>query len=357
LFWWAYNRNKRSVTLDISTTEGKEILYRLAASAHFFIESDNPGFLTERGLAYADLAAINPALIYVSLSPFGQDGPKASYADSDLIILAAGGPLILTGDDDRPPVRVSVPQGYLHASAQAAAAALIAHHERQRSGRGQHIDVSAQQAVAQATQSSILTAPLGERDSQRMAGGAKIGPLNIRLIWPAKDGYVSIAYLFGSAIGPFTRRLMEWIYEEGFCDKETRDKDWIAFGALFFGDPEAVAEYERLKQVVEDFTRSKTKTELLQGALERVLLIAPITTIDEVIHSEQLATRQYWQTMEHPELGQTFRYPGPFAKFSAAPITYRRRPPTIGEHNREIYMGDLDMTESEFAALQRKGVI
>src|SRR5215216_5033435 len=137
LYWWAYNRNKRSITLAIDTSEGQAILRRLVGKAHFFIESDNPGSLAKRGLGYADLAALNPALVYVSITPFGQDGPKANYAESDLIILAAGGPLILTGDEDRAPVRVSVPQAYLHASGQAAVAALIAHHERQRSGQGQ----------------------------------------------------------------------------------------------------------------------------------------------------------------------------------------------------------------------------
>ena len=357
LYWWAYNRNKRSITLDVYTSEGQAILHRLVSKAHFFIESDTPGALTKHKLGYADLAAVNPALVYVSISPFGQDGPKASYADSDLIILAASGPLVVSGDDDRPPVRVLVPQGYLHASAQAAAAALIAHHERQRSGQGQHVDVSAQQAVAQATQSTILAAPLGEAAMQRMAGGVKIGPLKVRLIWPTKDGYVSITYLFGSSMGPFTRRLMQWVYEEGFCDEATRDKDWIAFGSLFFGDPEAIAEYERLKQVVENFTLSKTKAELLQGALERVLLIAPITTVEEVARSAQLAARKYWTAVEHPELGRSFRYPGPFAQFSAAPITYRHRPPTVGEHNREVYLGELGFSEQQFSELQRKGVV
>ncbi|HXG18402.1 MAG TPA: CoA transferase, partial [Methylomirabilota bacterium] len=247
LYWWAHNRNKRGITLNLDAAEGKALFHRLVASAHFLIESENPGAMAERGLSYASLSAINPALVYVSITPFGQDGPKANYADSDLIILAASGPLVLTGDDDRPPVRVSVPQGYAHASAQAAVAALIAHHERQRSGLGQHVDVSAQQAAAQAVQSGLLAAPLGERDFRRLAGGVKMGPLNVRLVWPAKDGYVAIAFLFGSAIAHFTRRLMEWVCEEGFCDAATRDKDWVAMGKVFFGEPEALAEYEQLK--------------------------------------------------------------------------------------------------------------
>src|SRR6266487_2974421 len=111
---------------------------------------------------------------------------------------------LLCGDDDRPPVRVSAPQAYLHASAEAAVAALIAHHERQRSGHGQHIDVSAQQAVAQATQSGILATPLNSDEFQRLSSGVRAGELRIRLVWPAQDGYVGILYFFGAAIGPFT---------------------------------------------------------------------------------------------------------------------------------------------------------
>ena len=107
LYWWAYNRNKRSVTLNLESSEGQTLFRRLVSSAHFLIESDNPGALARCGCSYADLAALNPALVYVSITPFGQDGPKTNYAESDLIILAAGGPLILTGDEDRAPVRVS----------------------------------------------------------------------------------------------------------------------------------------------------------------------------------------------------------------------------------------------------------
>ncbi len=357
LFWWAYNRNKRGITLDLTSLEGKQLLRRLVKTTHFLIESDTPGTLAELGLGYEDLASENASLIYVSITPFGQNGPKASYADSDLVILASGGPLILTGDEDRPPVRVSVPQGYLHASAGAAAAALIASHERHRSGKGQYIDISAQQAVAQATQSTILAGPLNDAEIRRMSGGTKIGDLPIRLVWPAKDGHVAITYLFGSAFGHFTKRLMDWIHEEGLCDEATQQTDWVAYGGYLFSGPEAIEDYKRLTQIVEDFTTTKTKAELLQGALDRGLLVAPVTTLDEVVHSEQLASRDYWTSVDHGQLGQAIRYPGPFAKFSAAPITYRRRPPRLGEHNSEVYSGELGLSPDQLSQLQIKGVI
>ncbi len=357
LYWWAYNRNKRGVTLDITRSEGQDILRRLAQGAKFLIESDNPGTLAKYGLSYDELAADNPGLIYVSITPFGQDGPKASYADSDLIILASSGPLVITGDEDRPPVRLSVPQGYLHASAAAAPAALIALYESHRSDRGQHVDISAQQAAAQATQSTILAAPLNDAETRRMAGGAKMGPLEIRLLWPAKDGHVSIAYLFGSAFAHFTKRLMDWIYEEGFCDEEVQQMDWVDMGGgLFGGDPKILEDYERLKLIVEDFTKTKTKAELFQNALDRGLLVAPVTTIDEVVESKQLASRQYWTTVDHEEIGKAFAYPGPFAKFSEQPIAYKRRSPKIGEHNTEVY-AELGLDAQALTELRSKGII
>jgi crotonobetainyl-CoA:carnitine CoA-transferase CaiB-like acyl-CoA transferase len=357
LYWWAYNRNKRAVTLDIDRPEGRALLRRMATRADFLIESFNPGEMAARGLGYEDLAALNPALVYVSISAFGQEGPKATYVDADLIIMAAGGPLMLTGDDDRPPVRVSVPQAYLHASADAAVGALAAHHESVRSGRGQQVDVAAQESVAMATQSWVLAAPLGSVEIRRMSGGVKIGELDIPLVWPAKDGYIALTFLFGTALGVFSRKLMHYICERGFCDAATRDKDWIALGDQLASGAEPLSEFERVIEIVRRFTRSHTKAELLQLALERGFLMTPITTIEEVVKSPQLKSREYWQSIEHPELARKFLYPGPFAKFSATPITYRHRPPTVGEHNREVYCGELGLSATEFAALVEKGIV
>lgn len=357
LYWWAFNRNKRGVTLDVTRDEGRALLLRLVEGADFFIESAPPGAMAALGLGYDEISALNPALIYVSITPFGQDGPKAHYAASDLVVWAAAGPLALTGDHDRPPVRLSVPQTFLHAGAEAATGALVALLERHRSGRGQHVDVSAQQAVNQATFASSLQAPLGFRDSGRVAGGVRYGPLKMRWVYPAKDGYVAVSLLFGSAAGPMTRRLMEYIFEEGGCDEATRDKDWIGYTELVFSGEEPQEEYERVKQVVADFTATKTKAELLAAALERGLLIAPVTTVGEVTESEQLAARGYWRELEHPELAERVTYPGAFARFSETPLTYRRRAPTIGEHNREVFVDELGLSEGELADLEAKGVV
>jgi crotonobetainyl-CoA:carnitine CoA-transferase CaiB-like acyl-CoA transferase len=250
--------------------------------------------------------------------------------------VAAGGPMMLQGDDDRPPVRISVPQAYLHASADAAAAALIAHHQRARSGLGQHIDISAQEAVSIAAFSQPLVPAIGATATKRMSGGVKVGRLVARQVWPARDGYVVLVLWFGPALALPTQRLMQCIFDHGFCDEATRDRDWLTYDSRLISGEVPAEEYEGLKMIVERFTRSLTKGELLKLALERALLIAPVATVEEVVKSPQLAAREYWRALDHPELDAAMRYPGPFARFSETPITYRRRPPTIGEHNREI---------------------
>jgi crotonobetainyl-CoA:carnitine CoA-transferase CaiB-like acyl-CoA transferase len=188
--------------------------------------------------------------------------------------------------------------------------------------------------------------------------------MKMRWVYPARDGYVAVSLLFGSAAGPMTRRLMEYIYEEGGCDEATRDKDWIGYTELVFSGKEPQEEYERVKQVVAEFTATKTKAELLRAALERGLLIAPVATIDEVAASEQLAARDYWRDVPQPlapqaleDEGASLRHPGPFARFSATPIQYRRPAPRIGQHNREVYVDELGLSEAELARLQREGIV
>jgi crotonobetainyl-CoA:carnitine CoA-transferase CaiB-like acyl-CoA transferase len=150
---------------------------------------------------------------------------------------------------------------------------------------------------------------------------------------------------------------MHYLCERGFCNQATRDKDWIALGDQLASGAEPISEFERIVEIVRSFTRSHTKAELLQFALERGFLMTPITTIAEVVKSPQLESRDYWQSIEHPELGRRILYPGPFAKFSATPIEYRQRPPTVGEHNREVYCGELGLSAAEVAALVEKGIV
>jgi crotonobetainyl-CoA:carnitine CoA-transferase CaiB-like acyl-CoA transferase len=337
LFWWAYARNQRSIALDLEDGGDRSLLSRLLAGADFLIESEPPGAMDARGLGYATLRRDHPGLIYVSISPYGQTGPKASLPATDLTLAAASGLLFMTGDADRPPVRVSaVEQSWLFAGVEAALGALLASQYRLRTGRGQRVDASVQQALNAATQSDALSALVGDRFTTRSAGGLVYGGVRIRLLYPAKDGFVSIAFLFGATIGPGTARLMRVIHERGFCDAATCNKDWIGYAELLTRGAEPLEEFERVKQVVEQFTRSMTKDELLQLAVERNLLIAPVSTVEDLMGSAQLAAREYFREHDRRDRGTPLRYPGPFARFSRSPLAYVRPAPRLDEHGAEI---------------------
>ena len=327
LVWQGYSRGKKSVELD--TKENREVFLDLVATSDFLIEDLGVRRLEQLGLGYEDLRAVNPRLIYISITPFGLSGPKAHWAASDITIAASSGPMSMTGDDDRPPARVSVPQAWHHAAAEAMTGGLVALQERHNSGVGQRVEVSAQQAMTLATQGNILSAAVGDTTVQRIAGGIKAGELRIRLTYPALDGFVSITHIFGATVGPATARLMEYVYEEGFCDEATRDKDWVAYGLLLATGEEPIEEFERVKQCVAACTASKTKEELLEAAMERRLLLAPMTTIEDVVKSEQFSAREFFVTPK----GGRFAYPGAFAKFSATPLEVDNPPPKLGEHN------------------------
>ncbi len=328
---WAFNRGKRSIVLDLVGADAdRDELRRLAAGADVLIECGAPGELAGLGLGPDDLAAVNPALVYCSITPFGQDGPKRSWRATDLTVWASAGPMSLCGDADRAPLQTGVPQAFLHASAEAATAVLAALAERSSSGLGQHVDVSAQQCAAQATQSGILAAPNHATVIQRGAGRITVGPLEVQLLWPCLDGHVSITYLFGTAIGPATARLMHWLWEAGVCDEATRDKDWVAYGELLVTGAEPLSEFARAKALVGEFCATRTKAELLQGAMDRRLLIAPVLMIDEVVHSPQFEARSYWVD------ATGVRYPGPFARLSATPLVPPRPAPRVDGHAAAI---------------------
>ncbi len=336
LNWWALNRNKRGITVDLDTDAGRETVKELARDTDVLIESFTPGHLESMGLGYAALSAINPKLVVVSISPFGQEGPKARWAANDLTVMASSGALNMTGDSDRPPCVVSVPQAFLHAGAEAAVGALVALAAREKSGAGQHVDVSAQVAAMMATQATVLEHGWNAAPTQRMSGGVKFMGIPLQFVHPAKDGYVSVTFLFGSALGPFSRKLMEVMCAEGIVDEATRDKDWLNYTTLLIGGQEPVSELIRCTEAISEFTRSHTKDELFRMGIDRGLLIVPVAEIDDVVNSPQMAARGFWHDVDHDDLGRTVRYPGAFATMSATPLTTRRRPPRIGEHNDEV---------------------
>ena len=322
----AYNRGKKSVRLD------NVDLAALAATADVVLDS---GAL---GVDISALRRANPALITISITPFGETGPKAGWLASDITLAASSGQLISNGDSDRAPVRITEPQAFHHAALEAAIAAVVALMARSRLGVGQHCDVSTQQSLMQATQANMLAAAVGAVPNGRHAGGVRVGPYNLRFVYPATDGHVAITYLFGDMIGRFTQRLMEWVYEMGFCSKEIRDLDYVSFFELFRTGALAPSTLDEATGSVAALTATMSKAELFALARQRRLLIAPIATMADVLRNEHFIDRGYWDEVPVGDGPTTkvVKAPGRWAHAPATPLRRLRRAPAMGEHDIEL---------------------
>ncbi len=230
----------------------------------------------------------------------------------------------VSGDEDRAPVRIPLPQAMMNAGLEATSGVLAALIERSSSGLGQQVEAAAQQAMLACTQSSVLAVANGASVTRRSGTGPRLPPVSLRFSYPAADGWVTVTHVFGSSIGPFTRRLMEWVYEEGFCDEAMRDKDWIEYADLLGSGVEPLEEFERVKDAIAALTSSKTKAELLAQSLARKLLVAPVLTAPEVLDLDQLEDRGYWQHVGGD------RVPGVFVKASATPLAVLGPAPELG---------------------------
>ncbi len=358
LSWIFANAGKRGITLDLAHPEGQELLRRLVATADFLVESHPPGYLESLGLGYDDLAAINPSLVMVRVSPFGQSGPRRDWQTTDIVSWALGGQMWLDGDADRAPVRPSVPQSELLAGVHAAAGAMTAHYAR-RDGPGQQVDIAAQECV---TWTLMIAAQVWDisRVNPHRGGAIRTAArpdgsvLEHRAIWPCKDGFVLWTLAGGAQAGSLasTRALVAWMAAEGDAGV-AREADWSTLSAALI-DQET---YDRLSVPFLAFFATRTKRELFEGALARAIQLAPVNQIADVAASPQLVSRDFWADIDHPYLQTALRFPGAPVKLSETPWRRPRPAPLPGEHNAEVYGGLLGLDTGDAAALHEKGVI
>ncbi|MFC1885962.1 CaiB/BaiF CoA transferase family protein, partial [Thermodesulfobacteriota bacterium] len=329
-----------SLMLDIETPDGRDIFRKLVKTSDFILESFRPGYMEELGLGYKNLFEINPGIIMASITPFGQSGPYIHYRACDLVNWAMGGFLGATGIPDRPPVWVGFPQASLHAGNYAAAASMIAHMDRQATGRGQHIDVSVQACVVLLLYGSPRWWEFRQVERHRPRIGPHLSYMNARpgtrLVYPCKDGEIFILLQGGGGVIQHTssRQLVVYMGENNMASDWLKNFDWISgFNAMTVTQDVI----DRIIAEVGRFFLTKTKKELYVQALKRRILLASIADAKSVSENRQLLARDFWINMERPEQGDATPYCGPFVKLSEAPIRIRRRAPLIGEHNKEIH--------------------
>lgn len=355
LSWFAYNANKRGITLNLECEDGKELFRRLVATADVVVESSSPGYMKTLGLGYNDLCQIKSTVILTSITPFGQNGPYCSFQASDLVLWCMGGFAYLTGDPDRPPIQVSFPQAYLIGAQEAAVATMIALYHREISGEGQHVDVSIQASVAR----NLMNAPLFWETTRVNLGRA--GPFRIglslsggqRVIWKCKDGEVAFFFWGGKTGARSNRALVEYMDQEGMAPEFMKRIEWETFDM-------ATATEElmlNISQYVGRFFQAHTKQELFTEAIKRSMTLYPVQNMADITVDLQLQKRNFWKSVEHRELNKHLLYPGlPFI-LSEKLTTEMRRAPLIGEHNEEIYLGELALSKQEVIRLKKLGVI
>ena len=322
---WSYNRGKRSVIID-----DQETLVELARTADVLIECGAFDIDLE------ELREVNPSLVTVSMSNFGQDGPKSEWVGTDLTLSAAAGPMSLNGHRDRPPVRISAPQVWVNAGSEAACAALIALTERKVSGFGQHVDVSAQEAMILTAQGWMAPSLCHNPPAQRTGGGFELlGMVEFRFVYECSDGYVTITFLPGVLVGSFTNRLLEWVRNEGHLDEDLNDIDWTD---LLTDRPleEVASITDRTSQCLAKALLPYSKDHLFSMAQQDKLLLVPVITPSDVLETPHYTERKFWDEVEMPQISRKVRFPGPWAHGDAIGLKRLGRPPKLGEHTEEV---------------------
>lgn len=353
LNWFAFNMNKRGITLNIQTRDGQDIFKKLVKNAEFVIESFTPGYLNKLGLGYKNLSRVNPRIVMTSITPYGQTGPHSKFNSPDLITMSMAGYTYICGDPDRPPVRFSSDQSYYQSSIQAAVGTLIAHYHRELTDEGQHVDVSAQESM-------IWTLCYAPHDWYLLKSleHVRAGPLwkrlgvTYRLIWPCKDGYVCYRLLMAQPGAEVMNDLIASMNAEGF-GLDMKDINWTTLSFTEVSQDNI----NHWEEEVGKYFMNHTKSELHEEAVRQRNVIQPVNTAKDLLESPQLNSRDFWVQVEHPELGESITYPGPY--FKSTETTWKKggRAPFIGEHNGKIYIDELGFTKDELITLKSENVI
>jgi crotonobetainyl-CoA:carnitine CoA-transferase CaiB-like acyl-CoA transferase len=355
LSFWHYNTSKRGMTLNLETAEGRHLFRRLVPKADIILETHPPGYLSSLGLGYEELSSLNSGLIMCSLTPFGQTGPWRDYQTSDLLQLAAGGQMACCGYDpedvpDAPPIAPGGGNAWHIAGHFAYMAIMAAVCYRDVTGEGQYIDASVHEACALTTEAAvptyIYTGQVVQRHTGRAAAAEKSDPTQ----FVTREGAWLNTTRSGFNLTPTRlRRLAEWMDRHGLA-QDLLDEKYQSTAAIQANVPHIAA-------ALETFFAGISLEEAWHGGQELGLPWGAIRSMDEIIDDQHLQDRSFFVEVSHPELGRSFIYPGPAAMYSQSPWRISRRAPLIGEHNAEIFCGELGLSKAELTVLAESGVV
>ena len=339
------NRNKRSMTLNLKSPAGQEVFQRLAADADVIIEGFRPGVMKRLGAGYDDLKAANPRLVYCSLSGFGQDGPYRDFPAHDMNYLSLAGVLNLIGEPDRKPViPLNLVADYAGASLHGALGIVLALYARERTGRGQHVDVSYLD-----TSVSLLAATPNMRFffsdgvAPRRGEGFLGGSYPYYAIYETRDGKL----LTIGCTEP-------WLWEN-FC-KAIGRPDFVRFARKADQFVRAAnAEEDAARREIETLIKTRDRDDWYDLLVKADVCVGKVYDVDEMVRDPQINHRQMIVEAEHPRLGKVKQF-GIAIKLSDTPGSVRRAAPVAGEQTDEV-LKDLGMTAEAIASLRTQKVI
>jgi len=317
-YYLCVNRNKRSIIIDFKTDEGRNILHKLIKRSDVLVENFRPGTLARSSLDFESASAINPKLIYCSISGFGQTGPLREKPGYDFMIQAMGGLMSITGEPEGEPMKVGVAVANLFAGQNAVIAILAALHARTQTGKGQHLDISlfdSQVAMlANVASNYLISGKLPKRYGNAHAN-----------IVPYQSFQASDAW-FVLAVGNDKQF-------EKLCGVIGNLE--LVNDARFVLNSDRVKNREELIAILKPIFVQRTASEWLSLLEAAGIPCGPINTLDQVFSMPQVEAREMLIHMEHPEIGD-FRLVGSPLKFSDTPVDYKLPPPRLGEHTEEV---------------------
>jgi len=340
-YFLAVNRNKRSFSVDFSNPEGQKLIRRLVEGSDILIENYRTGTLARYGLGYDDLRALNPRLIYCSVTGFGQNGPYSGRSGYDFLVQGMGGLMAVTGiADGEPgagPLRIGVPVADTFAGMNAAIAVMAALESRHRTGEGQHIDISLfESAVASLLNSASSWLNAGVNLGRTGNDHPSAAPYGV---FEASDGYIIVATFNDREFERLAHILghPEWLRDERFRCNSDRVRNRPA-----------------LKEAVSAVIRQKTRAEWVEILNNATVSAGPINEMSDLEKDEHAIARGMFVTLESVN-GPVMTVASPY-RLSATPPDYRLPPPGVGQHTDDI-LEELAYTAEEREALRAANVI